>query len=254
MIDDIKKLMTQYWDWLRDKTTLKQVADYVEISTPFLDRHNDHIQIYAKRIDGAYVLTDDGYTVSDLENSGVQLDSPKRLEILKTTLNGFGVQQEGNAMLVKASPETFAARKHNLIQAMLAVNDLFYLSKPFVASLFLEDVTAWLDQNEIRYTPRVKFTGKSGYDYLFDFVIPKSRRQPERILHTMNRPTHERAKLFAFSWDDTREVRAPDTRAIALLNDEEHTIQSAIIEALNAYGVLPVSWSGRDQIKELLAA
>jgi len=29
------------------------------------------------------------------------------------------------------------------------------------------------DENEIRYTPSVKFTGKSGYDNLFDFVIPE---------------------------------------------------------------------------------
>jgi hypothetical protein len=72
-------------------------------------------------------------------------------------------------------------RKHNLLQAMLAVNDLFFLSIQMVASLFYEDVVSWLDTNEIRYTPNVKFTGKSGYDHLFDFVIPKSRRQPERI-------------------------------------------------------------------------
>ena len=45
---------------------------------------------------------------------------------------------------------------------MLAINDLFYLAVPVVASLFYEDVVAWLDLHEIRYTPKVKFTGKSG--------------------------------------------------------------------------------------------
>ena len=51
---------------------------------------------------------------------------------------------------------------------MLAVNDLFYLAKPIVESLFFEDVVAWLDANEIRYTPKVKFTGISAFDRLFD--------------------------------------------------------------------------------------
>ncbi len=36
----------------------------------------------------------------------------------------------------------------------LAVNDMFYLAVPMVASLFYEDVVAWLDVHEVRYTPR----------------------------------------------------------------------------------------------------
>ena len=98
------------------------------------------------------------------------------------TLDGFGVQMDGKALQVHTSPENFAIRKHNLVQAMLAVNDMFHLAVPLVASLFYEDVVAWLDLYDIRYTPKVKFTGKTGYDHVFDFVIPKSRRQPERII------------------------------------------------------------------------
>ena len=64
----------------------------------------------------------------------------------------------------------------------------FYLAKPMVESLFYEDVISWLDVNDIRYTPKAKFTGISGYDHLFDFVIPKSRRQPERMVQAINRP------------------------------------------------------------------
>ena len=115
------------------------------------------------------------------------MDSPKRQALFKTTLNGFGVQLEGNALEVRASADNFSLRKHNLVQAMLAVNDLFYLASPTIASLFHEDVVAWLDLSDIRYTPNVKFTGKSGYDHRFDFVIPKSRVQPERVLRAINR-------------------------------------------------------------------
>ena len=70
MIDDIRALLDDYATWLRDKTSLRQVSDWVEITTPYLDRHNDYIQIYAKRTDGGLVLTDDGYTIDDLEQSG----------------------------------------------------------------------------------------------------------------------------------------------------------------------------------------
>jgi len=137
---------------------------------------------------------------------------------------------------------------------MLAVNDLFYLAVPMVASLFLEDVAAWLDFNDIRYTPKVKFTGKTGYDHLFDFVIPASRKQPERILHAINRPSRETAQSLAFSWIDTKEVRPANSRAYAILNDAEHTPTGTVLDALKNYDVLPVPWSRREEVKEELAA
>ena len=103
-----------------------------------------------------------------------------------------------------ASPDNFALRKHNLVQAMLAVNDMFYLAVPMVASLFYEDVVAWLDLHDIRYTPKVKFTGKTGYDHLFDFVIPKSRRQPERIIQS-DQPAEPRHRAGGGSLVDRHE-------------------------------------------------
>ena len=254
MIQDIQRLLDAYHAWLKDKTALRQIDQWIEITTPYLDRHNDYIQIYAKKANGGYVLTDDGYTLDDLEQSGCKLQSPKRQELLKMTLNGFGVQLRDNALEVHASPDNFPLRKHNLVQAMLAVNDMFYLAVPMVASLFYEDVVAWLDVHDIRYTPKVKFTGKTGYDHLFDFVIPKSRRQPERIIQTINRPNRDPARAVVLSGIDTKEVRSADSRAYALLNDAEQTVSPNVLDALRSYDVRPVPWSQRESIREELAA
>jgi hypothetical protein len=90
-MEEIKTLMDQYVAWLRSKTTLRQVADWIEITTPYLDRHNDYLQIYARRQNGNYILTDDGYVLDELELSGCKLESPKRLALLQMTLIGFGV-------------------------------------------------------------------------------------------------------------------------------------------------------------------
>ncbi len=254
MIDEIQKLLDKYLAWLRDKTALRQVKDWIEITTPYLDRHKDYLQIYVKRDDSGFLLTDDGYTIEDLKRSGCELESKKRKELLILTLNGFGVKLDGNALVVHSSQENFALRKHNLVQSMLAVNDLFYLAVPMVASLFLEDVTSWLDLQEIRYTPKVKFTGKSGYDHLFDFVIPASKKQPERILQTINRPSRDTAQAVAFSWIDTREVRPTNSRAYAFLNDSEHALSASVMDALRNYDVNPVLWSKREEVREELVA
>ncbi len=253
-VAEIEKLLKDYRDWLRDKTSLRELdGSWVEITTPYLDRHNDALQIYALRDGGGYTLTDDSYIIHDLEASGCKLDTEKRKDLLRMTLNGFGVRLNDQAIEVKATPENFPLRKHNLIQAMLAVNDLFYLAKPVVESLFYEDVVAWLDANDIRYTPNVKFTGISGYDQHFDFAIPKSRKQPERILQAINRPTRETALLFINAWTDTRQVRSADSKAYAVLNDEL-PISGSVIDALKNYDIRPVPWTQRIEVVTELAA
>jgi Domain of unknown function DUF1829/Domain of unknown function DUF1828 len=255
IVADVEKLLDDYQAWLKDKTKLREVnREWVEITTPYLDRHNDALQIYARRENGNYLLTDDSYTIHDLEASGCSLNTEKRKDLLKMTLNGFGVRLNNEALQIQTSPETFPARKHNLIQAMLAVNDLFYLAKPMVESLFHEDVVAWLEENEIRNTPNARFIGTSGYDHLFDFVIPKSRKQPERILQAINRPTRDTAEAFVYKWIDTREVRAHESRAYAILNDSEHHISENIVEALRKYSISPVPWSRRAEVVSELAA
>lgn len=254
MIAEVQRLLDEYVAWLKDKTTLRQVGDWVEITTPYLDRHNDYLQIYAKREDGGYLLTDDGYTIEDLEQSGCSLDSEKRKALLRTTLNGFGVNLDGSALVVRTSREAFASHKHNLVQSMLAVNDLFYLAAPTVATLFYEDVVAWLDRSEIRYSPKVKFTGRSGYDHLFDFLIPKSPYQPERIARAVSNPNRDAAQSLAFAWLDIREVRPPEAKAYALLNDADRPVSSAVSGALRNYGVTPLPWSQRAEYREELAA
>jgi uncharacterized protein DUF1829/uncharacterized protein DUF1828 len=255
-LEDIEKLLNDYRAWLKDKTTLREVnGSWVEITTPYLDRHNDALQIYARAENGGYVLTDDSYTIHDLESSGCNLNTEKRRDLLRMTLNGFGVRVNNEALEVHASTENFPARKHNLIQAILAVNDLFYLAKPVVESLFFEDVIAWLESNDIRYTPKVKLPGISGFDHLFDFVIPKSpRKQPERIIQAINRPSRDSAEAFILAWSDTREVRSQESRAYAVLNDVDQTISGGVLDAFRNYKILPVPWSTRAQIVTELAA
>ncbi len=255
MIDEVQHMVEEYRGWLRDRTALKSVGDNVEITTPFLDRHNDYLQIYVQRRGRGFLLTDAGYVVDDLESSGCHLDSARRQELLQLAVDGFGVRLNHGALEVEASAPDFALRKHSLIQAMLAVNDLYYVSAPVVTSLFLEEVTRWFDGHQIRYSARVKLPGKSGLDHSFDMLIPKSSRQPERIVRAVVRPTVDHARVLAFSWLDTKEHRPSESRAYALLNDgEDGGVPSKVVSILEAYEVRAVAWSQREDVRQELAA
>ncbi len=97
-------------------------------------------------------------------------------------------------------------------------------------------------------SPKREFTGKSGYDHLFDFVIPKSKKQPERILQAINRSSRDEAMITAFAWFDTREVRPPNSRAYAILNDSEREVPTTVVDALQSYDVRVIPWSKRRDV------
>ncbi len=255
MIAGSENLMDRYVAWVREKITLRPVDDnWTEITRPYIDRHNDYLQIYMREKDGKILLSDDGHTIEDLLQSGCNLESRKRQQLLRQTLAGFGIQQNGNDLETQATPHTFPMRKHDLVQAMLAVNDLFCLAVPMVTSLFFEDVEAWMDAADIRYVSGARFTGKSGFDHHFDFVIPKSRLRPERFVETVNVPTRSKAELLAFKWEDTKDARPSKSEVYAIINDQDASVAEPVLEAMRRYEIIPVRWSLRAEAVKNLAA
>jgi hypothetical protein len=251
---DCKKLVAAYVDWLKAKMTTADIDGICEITTPFLDRHNDRLQIYVRNDGHGLRLSDDGYIIGDLETSGCPLDSPQRRQMLKTILNGFGVQEQGGELFIEASPEAFPKKKHALLQAMMTVNDMFMTSKHRVASLFIEDVQHFLEDHEVRFTPNVDFVGKSGYSHKFDFVIPYSSTKPERLLRAINHPSRESASLLLFAWTDMKEVRPVNSNVYAILNDAEKPPSPDVLNAFDHYDLKTILWSQRDQFIVELAA
>jgi hypothetical protein len=255
MSAECRKLVDDYVNWLKSRITIAEVNGVCEITTPFLDRHNDRIQIYVQRCGEGLRLTDDGYTIGDVESSGCHLDTPVRDRLVKTILNGFGVTLgEDGELFVESSEASFPQKKHALIQAILSVHDMFMTAPPRVMSFFWEDVQRFLDANNVRFTPSVEFTGKTNFVHKFDFVIPRSRKQPERIVRAINSPSRDTASSLIFAWTDTREARPPKSRALAMLNDTEKDISQEIVSAFQHYDIEAIPWSKRNDFVPILAA
>ena len=208
--EEVESLLESYHRWLKESTKIDEIDEanrVATLTTPHLDRHNDFLQIVVKRIDSGYELSDDGYILADLEASGCLIDSPKRESMLIEMLQGFGILNEREALVVRTSKSDFPLKKHSLVQAMLAINDMFYVSSPQIRSFFHEDVQTWLRGMKIRCVSGSQFVGKSGYSHKFDFVIPESEDAPERILRTINKPNKQTTMNFIMTWQDMKIVR-----------------------------------------------
>lgn len=256
MSSDADQLTRSYLSWLRHGVSAIRLDEHIsELTTPFLDRHNDHLQVYAERLGpDQFRLTDDGYIISELKSSGVERRGERRRALFQDLLSGYGVELVDSELRVEANSSNLGQCVHNLIQAMLSLDDMFVLAQPQIQNLFLEDVTRFLDEAEIRYSPRAKFAGKSGLDHLVDFVIPKSKEAPERIVQVINSVRRDRVESLLFAANDMRAARGIEVSYFVLVNDSRREVPPDILNAFAAYDVLVQPWSRRAEVVHALAA
>lgn len=254
-VAEATSLVDQYLHWLRENLRPSEVDGGILVSTPFLDRHSDEIELFIRKENGGFRLSDDGYTISDLRAGGIELAKGSRQAQVVRILNGYGVQLEGDELAVKASLADFPQKKHNLLQAILAVDDLHVTAKEEVVQFFREDVEAFFRTEEIPLLTDVKFSGKSGLDHHFDIGLPSDKRHPQRVLRAINTLRRDTATSFAFSVEDVRNVRGHDALgAFAIVNDAEHPPAAEHLDVLKNYGVVPILWSARARVRDVIAA
>jgi len=244
---ECKRLIGNYLTWLKEELHVEEAGDSCVIATPFLDRHNDEIEIYVEKRGEGIWLTDDGYTLSDLAHTGVHLDTDKRQMHLRSILQGFGVRSLGNEIFVETTERDFPQRKHNLVQAILAVNDMFVMGEESVLQLFKEDVESFLRSRGVAIFRDFKLSGRSGFDHKFDIGLPATGTKPEGVLQAVNRLTKDRATSIAFMVADVELERGKGSIVpYAFINDDEEVPNSEHISALRAYGIRPLKWSERE--------
>lgn len=252
----INTMLDQYYSFLKDKTVVSENPnnDWIQISTPFLGQFNDTIDIYAKKEAGKILLSDDGETIQNLSLSGLEINrSPKRKEILEHILLNYGVELDDDELLIEANELNFPQKKLNLLSAITETNDLFYLAKHTVASVFREDVKSFFDEQQLVYTPYFISKGSTGLEFTFDFQI--ASRQTELVIKSFNSINKMNLPHFLFTWNDIKKVREKQTGkglvGLAIINDYEREIKGDLLDALTNEGASYILWSQRHSPQEI---
>ena len=251
---DIK---AEYTDFLINHTQLKMISDGVSrLTTPILDFQNDKVEIYiVTKNDGSYLLTDDGTTLDDLRMSGVVFEKGSRRDVqLNNILNNHGISTDYKSLYTEANKKNMTLKLYFLSQAIQKVSDLYVLNRPTISNIFSEDVKTYFDELDIRYTKDLILMGRSNIGTKYDFVIPRSKNAPERLVQTVNSINLSNTKSFLFGWLDTAVKRDGDSTLLIIYNDEINQISKDSEIAVDSYDVTLIPWSKRDSKIELLTA
>ena len=246
MKQEILNLLDSHRNWLSGNTTFTVVDDYVEINLPFLNRHNDYIQVYLVKKGNNYTLSDDGETIDDLKSYGLEFKTANRQRLLRSALIGFRVENDNGILKVDATAEDFGFKLNRLIQAILAVNELLTLARPIQPSNFQFTVEDWLKENNVQFHGSKNIVGKSGLNHSFDFTIVSPSNNQSQMVKLVDNPSLDNARKVAFTSVDIRQEFTDDTELVAILNDRDHRNIKPFSRVLSRYDIETVQWSIRE--------
>lgn len=250
---EIKRLLSSYYEYLNKGFEINTINPKChEIITPFLDRHNDNISFYVDFLDGdAIKISDGSETIRDLQLSGFEFNSDKRNKQLEIALNGFGIFKADDELFVTASPSDYARKQHNIIQALISVNDMFVPGRPG-GKFFYGEVESFFNSIDARYAPNVSIEGRSHLSHKFEFLISRSKERNERLIKLLNNPKKDNLKATLFTFTDLGEDRSASDKII-IFNDDGSENQDMRL-ATKELNIKLFKWSEIKSQSDYLAA
>lgn len=220
------KLKSEWLSWVSERFEYTELsANSIRIDTPFYDRHNDTIILYAVKTGNGWHLTDGGYVIDDLAVEGVVFNkrTQARNKYLHNQLFNYGVSfdMETHELYTEATLENFGIKKAALMQAMLFVNDMFLTKKESVKSFFWEDVSKVLDSHELSYISPHIVVDSIGMNHNFEYAFSGKGGVPSKVIKLINKPNNELyAKAILTDFTLSQPKFNGDTKKIVLFNDD----------------------------------
>ena len=252
-MDSHSQYADQYFQWVKEHThEILLTSRTTRLTMPFLDSCNDCVEIYITHYGDILRLTDAGNTISNLELSNVKIIKSRK-KILDSITNAHGIKvSEDNELFVECTPSMVSQKINSLTNCIIKVSDMLMLAMPNIKNIFSEDVRTFFDDNNIIYTENISVAGRSSYYANYEFVIPKTKKQPERFIVPINSPTQSYIKSTIFTWEDVRGNRNADSALYVLLSDTSHKIADEVKTAFTEYGISSILWSEREKHIEKL--
>ncbi|MDR2833697.1 MAG: DUF1828 domain-containing protein [Streptococcaceae bacterium] len=220
-----KKLKSAYFDWLFNEYSYSNLdKDIVRIDAPFFDNDFDYIVMYAEfhKNNDKITLTDDGWTINNLESHGVSFNknATTRIKLLNDIVDNLGVNINNGELSITSDIANYPIIKQRLLQSIIQVNDLAVLANKNVKNIFFEEVELFLRSKNILFARKPAFSGKEGITVQFDFSIPTERN--EKLIRTISNGNDlNRAKVLSMDTHILKNFKK-DAQYIALIDDENN--------------------------------
>ena len=257
---DSKNIKDSYIEYIKENTHVNLLeGDSQEVITPFVNTYGDGISFTIKYDGKYYILTDDGFTLWDLQLNGIDLTKKnKRHHLLKSILNYNGLELMSDEIIKKTKKHNLGQAIHDMTQVLLNVYDLSLLHPQTVQSHFLEDVRSYFHENtEYNVFPDLSIAGKSRLEHKFNFLAMSKGKY--KLVQVHNKITKDKLHFILSSWLDTTENRTKsygrdESLSIIISSDGYKELKDEYQDALNEYNINIINFEDKKKLKAQLGA
>ncbi|MGX7070406.1 DUF1828 domain-containing protein [Gemella bergeri] len=257
---NITEIKEEYMNYISKNTHMNLLAgDSYEVNTLYTNAYGDGISFTIKYDGNHYILTDDGFTLWELQLNGIDLTKKnKRYQLLKSILNYNGLELSGEEIIKKTKRQNLGQAIHDMTQVLLNVYDLSLLHPQTVQSHFLDDVRGYFDGNaDYNVFPDLSITGKSRIEHKFNFLMMSKGKY--KLVQVHNKITKDKLHFILASWLDTTENRIKsygrnESLSIIISPDGYQELKEEYQEALSEYDINIINFEDKKKLKTQLGA
>jgi hypothetical protein len=261
---DAKKIADEYLNWVKGNYNFLQLeySGSIDIQTPFIDSFGDNISFIVKLVDDKLVLSDEGFTIWNLENNGtiVTRKNTHKRRILNSVIRLDNAQlTEDNEIIKTVYKKNIGQAVHDMTQLIFKINDMTMLSSSNIKSIFYDEALEYFNKHPSMYhkIPSFSIIGKSQLSHKIDFgFFTKEGIKLVKVHNSLTRSTVERAIVTLVDTADYRKINYQENEKLCLLvngvdKSKDNTINN--IDSLAEYNIDIVDFTDKKEVEKKLA-
>lgn len=244
------EIIGTYLETLRGEFKCIKGDEFVRIITPYLYPDNDLIEVFVQeKSPDSFIVTDLGETLRHLHSQGFDVFSTTKRKFLYETITSRANLKAMKGELVReTTPDKLGEAIFDVISTSKALGDLIYTSTAYEPAVFIQEVEAFLKENDIRYEKNIPVTGLTGKKYHINFKVFNHQESLMEILSPKSK-LGIRIKVdatFRIWYDIDKQARK-----FSVLNDVDFVWKDPDIRILNEVSEI-ILWSKKEKILQFL--
>lgn len=259
---ELNEISKNWIDLIANETKFNRLENKkIQVSTPYTDSFGDGLVFNVVADDhNKYTLTDEGYTIWNLQNNGVNLKqkNSNRWRILLSIIkpDNFMVGQKDEIFKTDLLKKDLPQAITDFVQILINVSDIAYMNRTNTAGIFFDDAKNYFyaRRTQFSFIPSIYTDGKSNLKYKFEYLFTT---EPNNFKLTKLYNTLSKNSMDAIIgiWSDTvnatKENYGNNTTFNVLLNGISDTEQP-FIEGLQQHDIRVIDFQNKNQVNEQL--
>jgi hypothetical protein len=239
-----------------------EFKEFIKITTPFIYPDGDVIDIFYRRIEGGFILTDLGETVRWLESQSVSgMRNEKQKELIETICLTHNLEVKRDMFIARFNSNTdnkkLASSVLEIGQALVRLSDLWVLQTGRKNRTIIDSVEDFIKNLNISYEREQLYTGDTDRNWRPHFYTTVKGNNV--LTHVLNTDKKSNAKHILCTvntqWEDLEKYKLDSNyKFISLIvdNDESAKIWTEGDKKLLSKTSEVKKWSNKNDFKEAL--